>query len=198
MRSAGRQRGGPIAPGRAELDGDVPAGRAVQALVGQRGSRRVATEALQAVPMPGRHADARVQVEALPARMPRARHRRSLRRARAGRRVGRSSVRRSSVPGWTFSRPDAPERVGHPPFATLREWPLCDIDRAARLPTPPFGQHTARLSQSRYLWARAKAADLRDQRCVRRHRRHEPLRHGVRRRLSHPPQSGRRDARTKN
>ena len=46
--------------------------------------------------------------------------------------------------------------------------------------------------------ARAKAPNLRDQRCVRRHRRQEPLRHGVRRRLSHPPQGGRRDARTKN
>ncbi len=61
--------GGPIAPGRAELDGDVPAWHAVQALVGQRGSQRVATDALQAIPMPGGHADARVEIEALPARV---------------------------------------------------------------------------------------------------------------------------------
>jgi hypothetical protein len=59
--------GGPIAPGRAEPDGDVPAGHAVQALVRQQGSQRVATDALQAVPMPGRHADARVQIRALKA-----------------------------------------------------------------------------------------------------------------------------------
>ena len=53
-----------------------------------------------------------------------------------------------------------------------------------------------RLSQSADRRRRAEAADLRDQRRVRRSRRQEPLRHCVRPRLSHPDESGGRDAGT--